>query len=254
MQNPMRDRITFTAVATTIALLACSAEMRAQTGTVSGIVRDTANRPVRDVEIVLVATNAVVRSDSAGSFRLTGAPAGPQQLRVRRMGIMPFTTSVDVRDGADSRVDLVVVAAGVELPAVEVATRSKYQGIGLVGGSDFYERERMGQGAFFTRERIDSLHPQRLYDIVRHARGFAVVWGRDRKVRIVSRRGMQSINMPCEVAIFYDGTRVSQELLPDLSVEEVEAVEAYSGPGTTPLQFGGSTSACGAVAFWMKHH
>ena len=250
MRQPMAHRISLT-----LALLVVPFLARAQTsGTLLGVVRDTAKHPVRDVEIVVVATNAVARSDSSGGFRVDRVPVGAQQLRVRRMGIMPFTMSVDVAEGENAPLDIVVVSSGVELPAVEVSTRSKYQGIGLVGGSDFYERQRMGQGVFFTRERIDSIHPQRLYDVLRHARGFAVVWGRDRKVKIVSRRGVQSINVPCEVAIYFDGTRVSQELLPDLSVEEVEAVEAYSGPGATPLQFGGSTAACGAVAFWMKHH
>lgn len=250
MQHPMVHRISVA-----LALLAgLPLGARAQaSGTLLGVVRDTAKQPVRDVEIVVVATNVAARSDSSGAFRVGSVPVGAQQLRVRRMGIMPFTMTVDVAAGDNAPLDIVVVPAGVELPTVEVSTKSRYEGIGLVGGSDFYERQRMGQGVFFTRERIDSIHPQRLYDVLRQARGFAVVWGRDRKVKIVSRRGIQSINVPCEVAMYFDGTRVSQELLPDLSVEEVEAVEAYSGPGTTPLQFGGSTAACGAVAFWMKH-
>ena len=247
MQMTMRHRILST-------LLCIAATASAQdTGVVSGVVRDTARRPVRDVELVVTGTTIAARSDSLGAFRITSVPPGAHELRVRRMGIMPFTMSVNVAAGDNAPLDIIVASSGVELPTVEVAMRSKYEGIGQVGGSDFYERARMGQGEFFTRERIDSIRPNRLYDLMRKVRGIGVVWGRDRKVKIVSKRGMSSINIPCEVALYFDGTRVNQDFLADISVEELEAVEAYSGPGTTPMQFGGSTASCGAVAFWMKH-
>lgn len=224
---------------------------RAATGTVAGVVIDSAGHAVADVELLVRSAGIGARSDSAGAFRLRDVPAGPHLLQVRRIGIAPFVLPLTVAAGSNPELEIVVDLAVQQLPGVDVRATGPRHAVGRIGGSDFEERRRFGMGAFFSRARIDSMRPTRVADIVRQARGFRIVLAPYNKVRIVSTRGAISLR-GCEPRLFLEGVPVPQDVLSELSVDHLEAVEAYAGPAVTPQEFGGTQASCGAVVLWLR--
>jgi hypothetical protein len=58
----------------------------------------------------------------------------------------------------------------------------------------------------------------------------------------------------CPPQYYVDGHRVANTEIDDYPVSDVEAIELYSGPAATPLQFSQSASAytCGTVVIWTR--
>ena len=57
-------------------------------------------------------------------------------------------------------------------------------------------------------------------------------------------------------SLYLDGTRISDrddpiplDMIPTI---DIEVVEIYDGPATTPAEFSGSTSQCGVIAIWTR--
>ena len=238
------------------ALCGTAAGARAQSprpasGTVGGVVVDSGGRPVANVELLVRSAGIGARTDSAGAFRLRDVPAGPHLLQVRRIGIAPLALPLTVGVGDNPEIEIVVDLAVQELPGVDVRATGARHAVGRIGGSDFEERRRIGMGSFFSRARIDSMRPTRVADILRHARGFRIIPAPYNKMRVVSTRGSISLR-GCEPRLFLEGVPVPQDVLSELSVDHLEAVEAYAGPVATPQEFGGTQASCGVVVLWLR--
>jgi hypothetical protein len=238
-------------VTLSVSALAGAQMPRERTGTVAGVVVDSGGRPVANVEVLVRSAGVGARSDSAGAFRLRDVPAGPHLLQVRRIGIGPLVLPLTIAAGDNPEIEIVVDLAVQELPGVDVRATGARHAVGRIGGSDFAERQRYGMGTFFSRARIDSMRPTRVADIIRQARGFRIVPAPYNKVRVVSTRGMISLR-GCEPRLFLEGVPVPQDALSELSVDHLEAVEAYAGPAVTPQEFGGTQASCGAVVLWLR--
>ena len=82
------------------AALVCAAvpaAARAQTGTVSGRVVDSASQQgIPSVNVVVVGTTLGTQTRPDGSFTLSRVPAGAQGIRVARIGFRAQTRTVDV--------------------------------------------------------------------------------------------------------------------------------------------------------------
>jgi TonB-linked SusC/RagA family outer membrane protein len=68
--------------------------------------------------VSVVGTRISAASDAEGRYRLTGVPAGTQQLHAQMLGYAPADTSVVVADGRETVVDLELEARAVELQAL----------------------------------------------------------------------------------------------------------------------------------------
>ena len=92
----MRLRRTLSFLA--LALLAVPSLATGQgTGTIRGRVTDaTSNAPLTGVQITVDGTRLGTQTNSDGTFAIAGAPAGPQFVRLRRVGYMPERVGITV--------------------------------------------------------------------------------------------------------------------------------------------------------------
>jgi TonB-linked SusC/RagA family outer membrane protein len=77
------------------------------TGTVRGFVSDsTTGRPVAGVQVTIAGATARAATSEAGSYQLTGVPAGRITVRAQRLGYAAFQRTVDLTAGGTVTVDI----------------------------------------------------------------------------------------------------------------------------------------------------
>ena len=219
-------------------------------GTLVGKVRHSTGAAIANVEIIVLAANVRLRSDSAGSFRLAELPAGKHEIRFRRVGFGPQTVEATVAANRVDSVAIVLQHVAVELPGVTVESEARERLL-----SDFYHRKDQGHGHYVTRSQIEERRPALLTDMVRLIPG----------VRIVQNRGISggslrfgrafmSPGRDCPPQYWVDGVRVTQFNLDDLSPGDVEGIELSSGPAGLPPQYNlkDGTTVCGIVLIWTR--
>ena len=240
----LRCAVSIIAVAT---IWAHAAE--AQKSGLKGVVRDSTGAPVPEADVSILAAHLLTRTDNAGGFVLPRVEAGPIELYVRRLGFVPLTVQVDVKPNANDSLVVVMAMQALELPGVAIDEQTKRH---LLWVEDFYRRRAKGiGGTFFTREDIEARHTSRLSDVLRDAPG----------VRFVRSRGGSGIRFDspanfrrdCVPQYFVDGQRVPNIEIDDLPARDVEGVELYAGPSSTPTQFQqGAVTSCGTVVIWSR--
>ena len=88
-------------------------------GAITGRVVDSAtNRPLANVQVVVVGTTLGAATNDAGRFTIGGVAAGTHTLRATLLGFGPQTRTVNVTDGAVVSADFVMRHQAVELEAV----------------------------------------------------------------------------------------------------------------------------------------
>ncbi len=98
------------------------------TGSIAGVITDAAHVAVAGAQVSVVGTRLGGVSDLEGRYRVNGVPAGMQELRVQRIGQKPQSvSSVDVRAGAETKVDISVIAAPTSLSAVVVSASRRVE-------------------------------------------------------------------------------------------------------------------------------
>jgi TonB-linked SusC/RagA family outer membrane protein len=103
------------------AAFALPADAAAQTGTVTGIVEDSATgSAIEGAQVQLVGTAFGGLTDSNGRFLLTNIPAGSYTLRVTHVAYAPADTAVQVATGRTSAVSVTLTSTAVVLPGVVV--------------------------------------------------------------------------------------------------------------------------------------
>jgi TonB-linked SusC/RagA family outer membrane protein len=124
-----------------------TAALGAQTpgGTVTGrVVDSTSHQPLAGVTISVEGTTRGTATQSDGTFRLSGVPAGSQMLRARRIGYNPQLRSVAVGTGATASVDFALVPSASLLDQVVVvgySTQRKSDITGAVSTVDVKDLE-----------------------------------------------------------------------------------------------------------------
>jgi len=221
----------------------------AQRTTLSGVVRDSSGAPIPEADVSIASAHLLTRTSSTGAFLLSRVDAGQAELSVRRLGYVPRTLQVDVRAAANDTLVVVLVAQALELPGVAVSDQEKRHMLWI---EDFYRRRAKGiGGTYYTRDDIDARHVSRLSDVLRDAPG----------VRFIRVRGGSGIRFDspanmrrdCLPQYWVDGQRVPNVELDDFSARDIEGVELYAGPSSTPSQFSqGAVTTCGTVVIWSR--
>jgi outer membrane cobalamin receptor len=105
--------------------------------------------------------------------------------------------------------------------------------------------------AFITRDDIERRGPFRVSDLLGD-RGW-LEYADGHGVAVVNRRTQS------EPAVYLDGHRLVEECKHGAAEAvnlvhpgDVEGIEIYSGPATTPAEFSGSTARCGVIAIWTR--
>jgi iron complex outermembrane receptor protein len=104
-----------------VGCLLAAPQLRAQdvTGTVRGRVVDAASQqPLANVNVVVVGASRGAMTQTDGSYLIASVPAGPQTVRVSRIGFSPATQVVTVLAGSASTADFSLQAQAVVLTDV----------------------------------------------------------------------------------------------------------------------------------------
>jgi hypothetical protein len=221
----------------------------AQRTSITGVVRDSTGAPIPDADVSIASSHLLTRTNDAGRFLLNRVDVGRAELMVRRLGYFPHNSEIDVRSGLNDTVVIVLNAQALELPGVAVSDQTKRH---LLWIEDFYRRRAKGiGGTYYTRDDIDARHVARLSDVLRDAPG----------VRFVRTRGGSGVRFDspanfrrdCLPQYWVDGQRVMNVELDDFPAREIEGIELYAGPSSTPSQFSqGAVTTCGTVVIWSR--
>jgi len=221
----------------------------AQRTSISGIVRDSSGVPIPEADVAIASAHLLTRTNRVGQFVLTKVEAGQSELSVRRLGYAPQSVQIDVRPGSYDTIVVVLAEQALELPGVAVNDQTKRR---LLWIEDFYRRRAQGiGGTYYTREDIEARHVSRLSDVLRDAPG----------IRFVRSRGgsgirfdvAASLRRDCLPQYWIDGQRIANVELDDFPARDIEGIELYNGPSSTPGQFSqGAVTTCGTVVIWSR--
>jgi hypothetical protein len=217
--------------------------------TLTGVVVDSAGKPIRDATVDVITALRDVRTDTLGRFTFRNLPAKRHILRVRRVGYAPTYASADLTEGTSVRARIVVRQfAGQNLGLVVV--RSDRGTLRLRG---FLQRaaKPSGWGRIITGEELATRVPLRTTDAMLGIPGVRINYDARGQGFLVGRGG-------CLMAVFINGSPAPQ--LPSSGIDDLVAtgdlvgIEVYNGIAGVPLELmsGVETSACGTIGIWTK--
>lgn len=214
-----------------------------------GWIKDSAGTPVGGADVQIQSQKAVTRTDSSGRFSMASLEPGAVTVRIRRLGFDPHTFEVVLHASAVDSVAVTMDQSAQLLDALRTDATFRRQYSAL---EDFYKRRSRGGGYFVTRDEIEEHHTNVLSDALRQVPGVRIVRGG-------SARGTLRFNSAgtkaydCPPQIWVDGRRVRGADVDDFPATDVEGVELYFGPATTPMQFSqGQIASCGTVVIWTR--
>jgi hypothetical protein len=216
---------------------------------VVGWVRDSVGAAIQNADVSVPTARAIARTDSTGAFVLRKLDPGLVSVSVRRLGFEPQTFDVELHGNAPDSVSIKMNLNPQVLDAVQTSA-SKARHYSSI--EDFYRRRVRGSGVFITRDQIDRRSTNRLSDIVREVPGVRTVKvGRTSTIRFPSATAM--LRRDCPPQFWLDGQRLQSAELDDFPARDIEGLEIYQGPASTPTRFSsGSAPTCGTVVLWTR--
>jgi hypothetical protein len=214
---------------------------------VSGIVRDTAGKPVDGVTVSVVGSGRHTLTDARGSYQIAGLIPGRAAVAARRLGFFADTTELRLREDFEERLDIRLQSAAEPLPSIAVTGRREAYDSRLAG---FHARRKTHVGHFVTRERIDRANSTTLSDILREIPGVKIGPQRN-EGRAIRLRGAT-----CPPLVFIDGVpATAAEFDVDIvDLNSVEGIEVYAGGVSVPAEFMGprDLDRCGVIVIWSR--
>jgi len=223
---------------------------RAQHGTLRGTIVDSAGAPIRDADVGVAALRRLTRTDEKGGFELGRLPPGHVDLSVRRLGYEPHHSKVLVVAGDQESLRITLIAIAALLNPVNVTKGEIRQRENI---EDFYRRMTGGVGQYISREEIEKRWGGTPSDMLRTIPG----------VRLIrSESGGYGVRFPntslgrfdCAPMIWIDGQKAPGMEIDGITLGDLEGIELYKGPSTTPLQFsqGQGSNNCGTIVVWSR--
>ena len=237
------------ALALAVVLTAVPEALQAQEGRLFGIIRDSLGNPVSNATVSAREARVQTRTDDRGRFRLNYLPIGQLELTIRRLGFEPTVLWVLVKGETLDTTHIVLVDNLSELQPLTVTADPARQRLNVEA---FYRRAANGIGTYITRDEILARRPSRTVDVFRGVPGIRVVSGRGGTgVRF---NASSQMRRDCIPMIWLDGQRAPGMEVDDINVHDIEGIELYNGPSTTPMQFsqGPSGGSCGVVVVWTR--
>jgi hypothetical protein len=260
-----------------LALAAIAAEAPpalAGSGTITGrVLRARDSLPLGDALVTLDGTNLSQRTWNDGTFRIPGVPAGEHAVRVARVGYHPLVVPVAVGAGTNALEPLRLIDLPNRLNAVEIFGVRRDIPPGL---EEVYRRGASGLGRFFTREDIVR---ENAFDVKSVFNAVPGVYWNDRGIgfsRCMSQlpsdpRATGGIPSPPprpKVQVYIDGMRVTHDAagsidkidetydivgaLRMININEIQAIELYTGVAQIPAEF--LSDACAVIAIWTRRY
>ena len=109
-------------------LFVAPAPLWAQTGRIAGTVTDPDRLPLAAAQVSIPATRQGASTDARGRYTIVNVAPGTYELRVQRIGQQPqVVPNVTVRDGEETRVDVTLERAVLELAGVTVSASRRVE-------------------------------------------------------------------------------------------------------------------------------
>ena len=217
-------------------------------GVVRGQVVDSAGAPVADAHVSVDPARRLTRTDSAGNFQIARLADDSVEVLVRRIGYEPRKVIAFPHD-ATGWLRVVLEQDPARLEGVEVTAEMERLRTGI---EDFYRRQALGVGTYLTRADFVNHNTLRTSDVLRNVPGI-------RFIRIPGGMGVRFnssaiIRGDCTPMIWLDGQRAPSLEVDDIPASDIEGIELYKGPSTTPMQFSqySSSSTCGTIVIWTR--
>lgn len=113
-----------------VASVTMSARAQAQSGTLSGLVTDSAKSPLPGAQVSIVGTRFGSTSGMDGRYRIVGVPAGSYSVRVQRIGAKAKTfENVTVTASGDAKLDITLEATALQLGGYVVSASRRVEKI-----------------------------------------------------------------------------------------------------------------------------
>ena len=229
-----------------------------QTGaTVTGIVRDSAQQPVANADVIARPSGRRTRSDSAGRFTLTGLDAGKYTIVGRKLGYTPANWDVSLSSSGKVDIQLVLEHRMPTLDTVVVRADRKCSIATLDG---FACRRKSTNGVFLDYTDIDDKEPIYTADIFRDIKGFRVDV---RNTRYGLTRVPVTTRISGCITSLVDGFPASPARPIPESPYDLIAVEVYARADSVPQEYQYYTwpnrndvtrsGRCSVIVYWTVH-
>ena len=233
------------------ALVGAAASSEAQSSrTLFGLVKDSLGHAIAGAEVRARGDGIVAISDDSGRFKVAQMPEGARGVFVRRLGFAPTRVSIAGSGGAVDTVRVTLRAIMQELP--EVTVEDEHNALSRKFLPEFWARRAHGFGKFVTRDEIQRKGASRFVDVVRSVSGVQIMTHRGRQEIRFRGAGVGSMTKDCPPQYWLDGIPLMSGSAEEFSPDNVEAIEIYAGPATTPARFNTRSPTCGTVVVWSR--
>ena len=234
------------------------AQLAAQAGTITGVVRDSAQRPVAGADVVARPGTHRTRTDSAGRFTFSELGPDKYTVRARKLGFAPEEWDVTLSKGGRADIQLVLKHAMPMLDTVVVradreCSRRSLDGFSCRRGGGSY-------GVFLDYTDIDDKEPLWTADLFRDIKGFRadVRSTRQGPIRVPTHQ----LPWGC-VAHLVDGRPATAANFVPTDPYELIALEVYARPDSVPKEYqeytwpaaGGNitrSGRCSVIVYWTR--
>lgn len=250
-----------------------SVDNRANTFTLSGVVKDNSANPISGAQIS-VGRALAAYSDSIGNFSLSGVPRGTIDVVVRRIGFQANAVSLETKpDVTGVTIAVTMVPSAVTLGKIVIEGKTLDRDLWMKG---FYKRQDMGRGYFYTPEQLAHTSAS-ISTLVSEVPSVRLAEGRG-NTRVPYARSGTGMYGPryCAMNVFLDGQylKYANELGIDnlIAQGDLKAIEVYSSVSQVPSAIGGiggfgssgvaisnpafaagaGMDECGVILLWSK--
>ncbi len=247
---------------------------------IAGTVVDTAGAPVANADVRIAALSLVARTDSAGRYRLSDVAAGTHTVIVRAIGFEPSSATVTVTGDGEFVQGFTLRRSVNTLDSVTVRAARPDPRM-----AEFEENRRVGLGKFLTRADLESRRVQSMSNIMAAVQGVGIVRGMGNRGWILSRRifqpgdcnerpgrsnagnasyipdegeKRQGLRCACYAQVYLDNTLMNPGQPADpfdvnqFNPDQIEAVEWYATPASTPAKYAKLNSGCGVYVMHTR--
>jgi len=215
-----------------------------------GLVNDSLGHAVPGAEVRSRGNVVVAFSDDSGRFHVAQMPLGARGVFVRRLGFAPARALITPGPGTIDSVHVTLRAIAQSLP--EITVEEQHDSLSRKVLAEFWARRARGLGKFVTRDEIEQKGASRFVDVVRSVSSVTIQNSRGRPDIRFRGAGPGSMFHDCPPQYWLDGIPLMNGSADEFSPDNVEAIELYAGPATTPPQFNARGQTCGTVVVWSR--
>jgi hypothetical protein len=225
-----------------------STDSGAKTGTasVSGVVLLEGSATNAGSRVELVDTDIVAMTDDKGEFTMRNLPSGSKVLLARHLGFGAETVPVELSSRQQQRVTVRLPKFVAVMDPVLVTAR-RTAALDKVG---FNQRKRTGSGYYLGPDRLRSMHPIYLTDLLRQVPGLRVSHGAQGET-VESSRGLGGDCVQFWVDDMPWRSMTPGDLNDFVNPGEVVAVEVYQDVNT-PAQYVRGMEPCVTIVLWTR--